>query len=102
MNQIRAALRWAALSHSVSRNGREGGVQKGPCSKPCAVTLSMSLPAYPTPIGSQQRYPGTDYWTDQPPSEATTVPLMFTPSSESRKVMEAASYSAVASDGIVV
>jgi hypothetical protein len=30
------------------------------------------------------------------------VPLMFTPSSESRKVMEAASCSAVARDGIVV
>lgn len=40
------------------------------------------------------------YWTDQPPSDGRTAPLMLMPSSLSRKVMEAASCSAVARLGI--
>ena len=40
------------------------------------------------------------YWMDQPPSDGSTAPLMFTPSSLSRNVIEAASCSAVAMVGI--
>src|SRR5690606_24673988 len=42
------------------------------------------------------------YCTDHPPSEASTAPLMLTPSSESRNVMDAASCSAVARVGICI
>ena len=40
------------------------------------------------------------YWTDQPPSEGRTTPLMLTPSSLRRNVIDAASWSAVAIVGI--
>src|SRR5699024_11641586 len=44
--------------------------------------------------------PHAVYWIDQPPSLGKMTPLMLTPSSESRNVIEAAICSAVAIVGI--
>src|SRR6478752_144419 len=69
------------------------GRHRGPTESRASATFDSVAPdrsrrSEPCRAGmSTSREHRLDHWTDQPPSEGRMAPLMFTPSSESRKVI---------------